>query len=811
MTRIRLTVILTHPIQYYAPWFRHIAANCHEIDLSVMYAVEPSPEQQGAGFERAFSWDTPLMEEYQCRVLRPANSGEDVLSNSFRGVDVPEVADAIRDAKPDVVLIPGWHSITLVRALFACRRMGIPVLYRGDTHRNNAPSGWRRIAWEARTWAILRLFSGHLSVGRRSRDYLRHFGIPATKIFSAPHCVDNEFFSATAGAWQNRTRGAARRSFGLSADSFVVLFAGKLEDKKRPLDAIRAVPQLGEGASLLVVGSGPLEEECRAEAARLGLPVSWAGFLNQSEIGRAYAAADCLVLPSDWGETWGLVVNEAMATGLPCVVSDRVGCVPDLVAAGETGESFPMGNIEALAHALRRIRIRLADGKSYVTACRARATDHSLKRATEGLLAACQSVGKPRRSQVRVIACCGGMVVVSGMERMIFELLQVLRSRSVSVHCIVNGWQNHRIVALAEPIGASWSTGYYLSPLRRRFRNPMQLVHSGWDIFRTSSGLLRDAWHFRPTDILLPEFTSVLRNAPALALLRVLGVNLVLAVQNSPAPGGFYRFIWRWCVSPFVDRIVGASRVTQEELIAHGLSSAKVSYVYNTIPTRPNLNQQSGSVTRDWGKVVYVGQIIPEKGLHLLLDALGILVARGCNVRADIVGQMEGWVPENYIGYRERLLERSHQPDLRGRVQFLGWRNDIGFLMSSAAVHCLPSLPHMLEGCPVVIIEAKQQGTPSLVFPVGPFRELISHRIDGWVCSEVSAESLAEGLAFFIPDPEGCQRAGEAARASLHRFDRSRFVEGWLRVFRINYVEENVVRNGESTPAMRPVSTVLRD
>src|SRR5439155_10507522 len=116
------------------------------------------------------------------------------------------------------------------------------------------------------------------------------------------------------------------------------------------------------------------------------------------------------------------------------------------------------------------------------------------------------------RSRSRIMACCGNMVVVYGLERMTFEILRVLRSRSVPVHCVVNDWDNHRIVALAERIGASWSTGSYSTELRRRFRNPMRLVHNGWDILRTSSGLLWDAWHFRPTHILLPEFIAVLRN-----------------------------------------------------------------------------------------------------------------------------------------------------------------------------------------------------------------------------------------------------------------------------------------------------------
>jgi glycosyltransferase involved in cell wall biosynthesis len=79
------------------------------------------------------------------------------------------------------------------------------------------------------------------------------------------------------------------------------------------------------------------------------VPVRFTGFLNQSEIAKAYIAADMLVLPSDGGETWGLVVNEAMCCGRPCIVSDQVGCGPDLVQSGQTGAVFPLGDVDALA------------------------------------------------------------------------------------------------------------------------------------------------------------------------------------------------------------------------------------------------------------------------------------------------------------------------------------------------------------------------------------------------------------------------------------------------------------------------------
>jgi glycosyltransferase involved in cell wall biosynthesis len=395
---VRLTAVLTHPVQYYAPWFRHIAAHCPEVDLTVLYATDPTPAQRGVGFGVAFQWDTPLTDGYRCRIVRPARAGESVHSERFWGLDVPGIPAAMAESRPDVVLVPGWHSVTLVRALVACRRARIPLLYRGDSHLGARPSGWRGATWVARTRLLLGLFDAYLSVGTRARQYLRRFHVDPCRVFDAPHAVDNALFARAAAPYQTpEGRAAARRSLGLDEHAFVVLFVGKLETKKRPFDLIAAMAGLRPGASLLVVGAGPLDNVCRAQAERLGVRAVWAGFLNQSELGRAYAVGDCLVLPSG-GETWGLVVNEALATGLPAIVSDRVGCGPDLVRADETGAIFPMGDAGALAAAIERIRAGIEASVDYAAACRARAVDHGLDRATAGLVAACQVVTRARRA-----------------------------------------------------------------------------------------------------------------------------------------------------------------------------------------------------------------------------------------------------------------------------------------------------------------------------------------------------------------------------------------------------------------------------
>lgn len=787
--RLRLTIVGTHPIQYQAPWFRHLAAHCPELDLQVIYASQPTPEQQGIGFGTAFEWDTGVLDGYSCRILRPPTAGQRL--DTYRGINVPEVADAIAASEPDVVLVPGWNSITLVHAIRFCRRQRIPLLYRGDTHLGNRPSGWKGSLWVARNRRRLDRFDGWLSVGERVHRFLRYLQMPEERIFASPHCVDNAFFATRAEPWQQpEARLHLREELGIAPQSFAVLFCGKLQPKKRPGDVIRAIARLQESdrtasVSLLVAGSGELETDLRRLAERHRVPVIWRGFVNQTELPRLYAAADCLALPSDWGETWGLVVNEAMATGLPCVVSDRVGCAPDLITAGETGEVFRFGDVHNLSEALQRVRIRKAGGHDYRAACRRRIEVYSYAHASRGLLEACQALCRPAitpmRRDRRVLACCGGMVVIFGLERSVFDILRVLREEGAAVHCVLNSWEYARVAEAADRIGATWATGYYRHRVTRRLANPKALFLTGWDMLCTSAQLVREVLQFRPTHVLIPEYATALRNAPALIWCRARGIRVIFPVGNTPAANGFHRKLWRWILASLVDQFVGVSEYVERELLGCGLPPAKVSHARLTAALRAKMPGMQND--KDFGRVIYAGQVNPLKGVHLLLDAIGLLRSRGIDVSLDVVGPMEGWIQPAWAGYREALRARAQQPDLAGAVHFLGEREDVPLLLARAGIHCCPSMPEQQEALGLVNLEAKQAGTPSVVFPTGALPELIQHGRDGWVCRDCTATALAEGLEYFLTDPARCREAGEQARRSAERFNREAFTREWLEQF----------------------------
>jgi glycosyltransferase involved in cell wall biosynthesis len=386
MTPIRLAIVATHPVQYQAPWFAGLAS-CEGLEVTVYYGHHPTPAEQAAGFDVPFEWDRPLLDGYRSAFLR--NVARRPSLTRFLGVDTPELSTRLVRAAHDAVLVMGWHFLAAWQAFHACRRAGLPVLVRSDSHLRT-PRSWltrgvKRLVYPR----FIRRLDACLAVGTWSRDYFLRYGAAPGDVFVVPHSVDPALWKMAS----TPARLDARRRFGLSEEAFVVLFAGKLSAVKRPLDAIAAAGQAaqkGARIELLIAGDGPLRAACEQAAAASRAPVRFAGFLNQTQMQQAYDAADVVVVPS--AETWGLVVNEAMTCGRPCVVSDAVGSWPDLVEPGATGEVFRWGDVAELGVKLAVLAGEPGRARSLGGRARQRIAAFSPERATASLQAALAQV-----------------------------------------------------------------------------------------------------------------------------------------------------------------------------------------------------------------------------------------------------------------------------------------------------------------------------------------------------------------------------------------------------------------------------------
>ena len=403
MSHWRLGVLVTHPIQYYAPWFRHLA---ERMDVEVFCAHrQDGTGQARAGFGMEFEWDVPLLEGYRYRWLQNVARRPGV--GTFSGCDTPEIHEIVSSTPFDAFLIIGWNYRSALQAVMACRREGVPVLMRGDSQlATKRPLVTRALKYVPYRFLLPRL-SAHLYVGKRNRAYLEHYGVPERKLFFVPHVVDNEFFATRAQKARETGKPAAiRKELGIPADAFVFLLAGKMTPKKRPFDFLSAFVRASrEDPTLhaLLVGDGPLRPSLERLAESDPSRVHFAGFVNQARMPAFYGAADALVLTSDARETWGLVVNEAAASGIPAVVSDAAGCAPDLIDELERGLTYPVGAVDALERNMLTLRsICRRTPLRVQSALRRKMEAYSFERAAEGLERALEAVASrtasPRRA-----------------------------------------------------------------------------------------------------------------------------------------------------------------------------------------------------------------------------------------------------------------------------------------------------------------------------------------------------------------------------------------------------------------------------
>jgi glycosyltransferase involved in cell wall biosynthesis len=269
----------------------------------------------------------------------------------------PDLWKHVRNERYDALWLHGHNFAAHHVAFAAAKSIGAPVLMRAETHLGLPSSTVKRLLRRPLMGAFYSACDGFLAIGSANKAYYRAMGVPDEKISLVPYSVDNARFMRMSRLTTAKRR-LVRDKLGISQDRPAVLYASKFMQRKRPDDLIRAAQMLtaeGLAFDLVMVGSGDMDAELR-ELVATGGPrrTVFPGFINQQELPSVFGACDIFVLPSE-NEPWGLIVNEAMCAGLPVVLSESIGCAPDLLREGENGYGFKAGDIDALTTSLRRI------------------------------------------------------------------------------------------------------------------------------------------------------------------------------------------------------------------------------------------------------------------------------------------------------------------------------------------------------------------------------------------------------------------------------------------------------------------------
>ncbi|HEV7330123.1 MAG TPA: glycosyltransferase [Flavisolibacter sp.] len=356
----KLAIITTHPVQYNAPFFQRLAGE-ESLHPRVFYTWGAGAgKKYDPGFNRDIAWDIPLLDGYEAVFVE--NRAKDPGSHHFLGINNPTLIQDLEAWNPDAILVYGWAFKSHLQVLrhFKGKKT---LLFRGDStlidRQSALKAGVRKL--------FLRWVYSHIDrafyPGQQTKAYFEACGLWPSRLTWMPHAVDNERFRQGAAQGQVGLQ-QWREARALPLNALLFLYAGKFTAKKNVTLLMDAFQEAAlENTCLVLVGNGPEEAALKKKAAG-DKKIRFLPFQNQAAMPALLAAADVVVLPSAWGETWGLVLNEAMACGKPVLASEACGSAADLVVPGTNGYTFRNGDRADLVQKLRTVAENREEMKS---------------------------------------------------------------------------------------------------------------------------------------------------------------------------------------------------------------------------------------------------------------------------------------------------------------------------------------------------------------------------------------------------------------------------------------------------------------
>jgi glycosyltransferase involved in cell wall biosynthesis len=340
---IRVAVVAGEPTPYRIPHLRALAAR-PELDVTVFYAA-PTVQRRTWALEHE---EAVVLSGPQLPLSRVLHHDYALTPGIWRRLDRGQF---------DLVVVGGWSLMATQLAIAWCRTHQVPYALMSDNHLLEPRPGWVRAVKRAVLPRLVPQAAAWLVPGSLARDHIVRYGARPDRTVVFPLTVDVDAVALRADELRPR-RGELRSRLGIENDSVAILQVGRLIELKAPDDLLRAIARARSETALpltlVLVGDGPEEQRLRALARDLDVPTVFGGMLAGDDLVAAYVAADVFALVSR-RETWGVVVNEAMASGLPLVLSDRVGAAGDLLEPGANGELVPAGDVAAQGAALAKV------------------------------------------------------------------------------------------------------------------------------------------------------------------------------------------------------------------------------------------------------------------------------------------------------------------------------------------------------------------------------------------------------------------------------------------------------------------------
>jgi len=341
--KYKIAILTSHLIQYQTPFFKKIAKN-QEIDLMVYFYLNIGIGDDffDPQFNKRIKWDIPLLEGYNYKFLGSRSFGiiKEIFNNSY-----------------DAIIVFGWSSFVSWLVFLTKPLHKTPIILRGESDLNKKIGFIKGFIKLIVLKILFKFTNAFLYSYSLNKEFYKFYGVPEKKLFFNPCAVDNERFIAASKELKSKNY-ELRKRLGIKKSDIVILFSGKLMERKRPMDLLKAFELLNSkfhilNSSLIFVGDGVLRQELENYTKENNLKdVHFVGFKNQTEIPEYYAMADIFVLPSEFDPS-PKALNEAMNFGIPSIITTGVGTGKDLIMENEGGFSYGVGDIGKLAEYLK--------------------------------------------------------------------------------------------------------------------------------------------------------------------------------------------------------------------------------------------------------------------------------------------------------------------------------------------------------------------------------------------------------------------------------------------------------------------------
>lgn len=399
-----------------------------------------------------------------------------------------------------------------------------------------------------------------------------------------------------------------------------------------------------------------------------------------------------------------------------------------------------------------------------------------LSDASRGALIEMCAESEGRLAGLRVLALINGTELF-GHERGNIEVFKSLRRQGAEVIAGVNAWNDGGAVAeeLSRvgfelrkiPFGTHWSKTFFR-------RDPHLILRNIWSTIRCSASVLRTIRSWSPSHM---HIGSPLVYSYIAPVLHTRGLRVVYRLgdcppKDSPANLALWRLATRRA-----DRIVSISEFVRNSAIREGIREERIRTIYNLAPNSAEHEPSKPDPNYDSGTITYVGSLAENKGILQLIEAIFLLREDFPSIKLDLYGSS---IFDQQ--FRSRVASLVEAMGLDDRILLHEHRSRPEECYRGAALHVAPSLWD--EPLGNVVLEAKSAGLASVVFPSGGLPEMIDHKVNGYICKERTAASLADALRWMLQSQDRLSEMGEAALSdSLARFGRERFDSGWADIY----------------------------